>query len=91
LESVANVHTAADLHVRPSFQDRTDLKNRGRRERFKITSWLISRNGNDSANHLRNCPSRLQKPTTVVARHLKVLNLCRDSKRQADVTILVAA
>jgi len=75
----------------PSFQDRTDLKNRGRRERFKITSWLISRNGNDSENDPRNCTSRWQNPQTVFARHLKVLNLCRDSKRQADVIILIVA
>jgi hypothetical protein len=34
-ESVANAHTAADLHVRPVFQNRAGLKDRGRREWFK--------------------------------------------------------
>ena len=34
LESVANVHTAADLHVRPWFSNRADLESRGRRERY---------------------------------------------------------
>ncbi|WP_146689440.1 hypothetical protein [Bradyrhizobium canariense] len=35
LESVANAHTAADLHVRPWFSNRADLESRGRRERLK--------------------------------------------------------
>jgi hypothetical protein len=35
LESVANAHTAADLHVRPWFSNRADLESRGRRERCK--------------------------------------------------------
>jgi hypothetical protein len=35
LESVANAHTAADLHVRPVFLNRAGLKSRGRRERLK--------------------------------------------------------
>jgi hypothetical protein len=35
LESVANAHTAADLHVRPRFSNRADLESRGRRERLK--------------------------------------------------------
>ena len=35
LESVANAHTAADLHVRPGFSNRAGLKSRGRRERPK--------------------------------------------------------
>ena len=33
LESVANAHTAADLHVRPWVSNRADLESRGRRER----------------------------------------------------------
>ena len=32
LESVANAHTAADLHVRPWFSNRADLESRGCRE-----------------------------------------------------------
>jgi hypothetical protein len=32
LESVANAHTAADLHVRPWFSNRADLESHGRRE-----------------------------------------------------------
>ncbi len=35
LESAANVHTAADLHVRPWFSNRADLESRGRREATK--------------------------------------------------------
>jgi hypothetical protein len=35
LESAANAHTAADLHVRPGFSNRAGLKSRGRRERPK--------------------------------------------------------
>jgi hypothetical protein len=35
LESVANVHTAADLHVRPGSQNRADSENLGRREHSK--------------------------------------------------------
>ena len=35
LESVANAHTAADLHVRPWFSNRADLESRGRREASK--------------------------------------------------------
>jgi hypothetical protein len=35
LESVAKVHTAADLHVRFGFSNRADLENLERRERFK--------------------------------------------------------
>jgi len=32
LESIANVHTAADLHIRPVISNRAGLKSRGRRE-----------------------------------------------------------
>jgi hypothetical protein len=35
LESVANAHAAADLHVRPWFSIRTELENRRRCERSK--------------------------------------------------------
>jgi hypothetical protein len=35
LESIANAHTAADLHVRPWFSLRAEPENRGRCERFK--------------------------------------------------------
>jgi len=46
LESAANMHTAADLHVRPRFSNRADLKNRRRRERAKkyTTSCFPQRN-----------------------------------------------
>jgi hypothetical protein len=35
MESVANAHTAADLHVRSRFSNRADLESRERRERLK--------------------------------------------------------
>ncbi|WP_210165444.1 hypothetical protein, partial [Rhodopseudomonas palustris] len=35
LESVANMHTAADLHAHPRVSNRAGLKSRGRRERAK--------------------------------------------------------
>lgn len=46
LENVANMHTAADLHVRPRFSNRADPKNRGRREQVKkyTTSPVPQRN-----------------------------------------------
>jgi hypothetical protein len=46
LESAANMHTAADLHVRPWFSNRADLKNRERREQSKkyTTSGFPQRN-----------------------------------------------
>jgi hypothetical protein len=49
LESVANAHTAADLHVRPVPQTALVSRAVGAANVLRCTSSLISRNGNDSA------------------------------------------
>lgn len=44
MESVANAHTAADLHVRPWVSNRADLESRGRREQEINTPSVFSDN-----------------------------------------------
>ena len=45
LESAANVHTAADLHVHSKFSNRADLESRECREPLRNTRRSNSRNG----------------------------------------------
>jgi hypothetical protein len=47
LESVANVQTDTDLHVRPRFSNRADQKSRGRRDKIRNTRGVGTRNGID--------------------------------------------
>jgi hypothetical protein len=49
LENAANMHTAADLHVRPWFSNRADLKAVGVASDLRNTRRPASRNGIDSA------------------------------------------
>jgi hypothetical protein len=48
LESVANAHTAADLHVRPVSKTALVIRTVGAANALRDTSCLISRNENDS-------------------------------------------
>jgi hypothetical protein len=49
LESVANAHTAADLHVRPVLKPRWSYDRR-RREQFRNTRCVATRNAFDSTS-----------------------------------------
>jgi len=91
LESVANAHTAADLHVRPVSQTALVSRAVGAANALRDTSCLISRNGNDSAQLPGKSTSRRQNQAVVSRRHGKVLNLCGDSKRRSAVTIRMIA
>jgi hypothetical protein len=91
LESVANAHTAADLHVRPDFKNRAGLKAVGAANALRDTSCLVSRNGNDSTPVPAKSTSHSQNRAAALARIGKVLNLCRDSKRRSAVIFLSIA
>jgi hypothetical protein len=71
LESVANMHTAADLHIRPWFSNRAGLESRGRREPLRDTACLNSRNGNDSGAMPQQFTSRSQKWAAAFWAHLQ--------------------
>ena len=87
LESVANAHTAADLHVRPVSQTALVSRAVGAANDLRDTSCLISRNENDSKRVLAKSTSRSLNQAADSARDGKVLNLCGDSKCRTAVTI----
>jgi hypothetical protein len=91
LESVANAHTAADLHVRPVSQTALVSRAVGAANALRDTACPISRNGNDSARVLRKNTSRSRDQAAHFDERGKVLNLCADSKRGAAVTFSTAA
>jgi hypothetical protein len=91
LESVANAHTAADLHVRPVSQTALVSRAVGAANPIRDTACPISRNGNDSARVPRKTTSRSQDQAAHFVERGKVLNLCTDSKRGDAVTFLTAA
>jgi hypothetical protein len=91
LESVANAHTAADLHVRPDPQTALVSRAVGAANALRDTAWLVSRNENDSRHLPAKTTSRSQKQAAAFAQSGKVLNLCTDSKRRAAVTFLALA
>ena len=91
LESVANAHTAADLHVRPVSKTALVSRAVGAANELRDTAWPISRNGNDSAQALRKNTSRMRNQAADFVERGKVLNLCADSKRSAGVTFLTTA
>ena len=80
LESVANAHTAADLHVRPEPQTALVSRAVGAANVLRDTSSLVSRNENDSlrVSTKTTWHPPIQPATFVQSR--KVLNLCTDSK-----------
>jgi hypothetical protein len=85
LESVANAHTAADLHVRPVPQTALVSRAVGAANSIRDTSCLISRNGNDSARVPSKSSSRSQNHAAPLSHGSKVLNLRADSKRETAV------
>jgi hypothetical protein len=91
LESVANAHTAADLHVRPVSQTALVSRAVGAANVLRDTSWLVSRNENDSPRMTEKSTSRSPSRAAPFARSDKVLNLRRDSKRESAVTFRVIA
>ena len=91
LESVANAHTAADLHVRPVSKTALVSRAVGAANALRDTACPISRNGNDSARVPRKNTSRSRDHAALFVERGKVLNLCTDSKRGAAVTFLTTA
>jgi len=85
LESVANAHTAADLHVRPESQTALVSRAVGAANLVRDTSSLVSRNENDS----RRAPTKTTWRSPIRPANFrqsrKVLNLCADSKYRAAV------
>jgi hypothetical protein len=87
LESVANAHTAADLHVRPWVSNRADLESRGRRERLRNTLCVSSDNplNRRSRTSLRRCCR-----AAIAKLQSKFLNPCTESRAPGSVTNLAA-
>src|ERR1035438_3774637 len=88
LESVANAHTAADLHVRPVPQTALVSRAVGAANVLRCTSSPISRNGNDSTGEPQKPTSRPRNQSAVFSGCGKRLNLREDSKRRSAVTYL---
>jgi hypothetical protein len=80
LESVANAHTAADLHVHPVPLTALVSRAVGVANDLRDTSWPVSRNGNDSRRVATKTTSRPPNQATDFAASSNVLNLRRDSK-----------
>jgi hypothetical protein len=91
LESVANAHTAADLHVRPDPQTALVSRAVGAANALRDTSCPVSRNENDSTPVPVKTTSVRQIRQRFFAPSGKVLNLCTDSKRRAAVIFLAIA
>jgi hypothetical protein len=91
LESVANAHTAADLHVRPVSQTALVSRAVDAANLLRDTSSLVSRNGNDSARVPSKSTSRSQNQAMAFAPSGKVLKLRGDSKCRAAVIFLTIA
>jgi hypothetical protein len=91
LESVANAHTAADLHVPPRFSNRAGLKSVGAANVLRDTSCPISRNENDSARVPAKTTSGSQSQAVHWIGRGKVLKLRGDSKHATAVTFQTAA
>jgi hypothetical protein len=91
LESVANAHTAADLHVRPVPLTALVSGAVGVANVVRCTTCPISRNGNDSGVVAVELTSHLQKPAAVFPQRAKVLNLRGDSNYRGAVIFHTAA
>jgi hypothetical protein len=91
LESVANAHTAADLHVRPEPQTALVSRAVGVANLLRDTSCLISRNENDSPQVPAKTTWRSPNRPANFSQSRKVLNLCTDSKCRAAVIFLTIA
>jgi hypothetical protein len=85
LESVANAHTAADLHVRPVPLTALVSRAVGVANDLRDTSWLVSRNGNDSTRVPAKTTSRPPNQAAGFEASGKVLNLRIDSKCRTAV------
>jgi hypothetical protein len=91
LESVANAHTAADLHVHPVPLTALVSRAVGVANDLRDTSWPVSRNGNDSERVAAKTTSRPPNQAAGFAASSKGLNLRRDSKCRTSVTFLALA
>ena len=91
LESVANAHTAADLHVRPEPQSALVSRAVGAANVLMDTSWLVSRNENDSSREPPKTTWRSLTQAVAILQGRKILNLCGDSKRKGSVTFSARA
>lgn len=87
LESVANVQTDTDLHVRRRVSNRTDEKSLKRRDGIRNTRGGASRNGIDFVLRGRRPPHARHKPRRASRRNDKILNLREDSNRSRLATI----
>jgi hypothetical protein len=91
LESVANAHTAADLHVRPGPQSALVSRTVGAANDLRDTASLISRNENDSSPLPAKTTWRFAKRRAIFRQSCKVLNLYEESNHAGAVTIHVTA
>jgi len=83
LESVANAHTAADLHVHPWVSNRADLESRECRERLRNTPRAISDNPlirRRRASLRRCCSAAIPKAES------KFLDSCVESRAPCIMT-----
>ena len=86
LESVANAHTAADLHIRPVPLTALVSRAVGVANVVRDTACPVSRNGNDSAGGLAKPTSASPDQASGFVCNSNVLNLIEDSMRQTGVT-----
>ena len=91
LESVANAHTAADLHVRPVSLTALVLEAVGAANAPRDTSCPNSRNENDSTLPPVKTTSRSRNQAADFVGRSKRLNLREESKHRTAVTFLSAA
>jgi hypothetical protein len=91
LESVANVHTAADLHVRPDSQIALIRRILGAANVQRDTSCLISRNENDSTQVPAKSTPPSQNRAMISTHRGNALNLRGNSKRKSAVTFRTIA
>jgi hypothetical protein len=91
LESVANAHTAADLHVRPVSQTALVSRAVGAANVLRDTACLNSRNGNDSMRVPAKTTLHSQIQARDFAASSKGLNLRIDSICGAAVIFLFIA
>ena len=84
LESAANMHTAADLHIHSKFSNRADLESRECREQQRNTRPSNSRNGFWLGDAWRKWRRHMHAVVRSFRCEDNVLNLRADSKRSHE-------
>ena len=84
LESAANMHTAADLHIHSKFSNRADLESRECREQQRNTRPSNSRNGFWLGDAWRKRRRHMHAALRSFRCEDNVLNLRADSKRSHE-------